>query len=130
MSDSYLSCNEIYDHLIGLGITQTNESEYAHEFELANGQIIYVKRLKDSRPSKKWLSRLMIHPNLEKHRSLLKIEHVDLNFNIEDNMKSSFKAFPVSPLSQAKQTLSRYGIGVNFRTPQALEEFVKIMSSI
>jgi hypothetical protein len=130
MNHSYLSCNEIYDHLIGLGITQTNESEYAHEFELANGQIIYVKRLKDSRPRKKWVSRLMIHPDLEKHRNTLKIEHVDLNFNIEDNMKSSFKAFPVSPLSQAEKMPSRYGIGVNFNTPQALEKFVNVMSSI
>ena len=130
MNYSYLSCNDIYNHLIGLGVSQTNESKYAHEFKLANGQIIYVKRLKDSRPSKKWVSRLMIHPNLEKHRSLLKIEHVDLNFNIEDNMKSSFKAFPVSPLSQAEKTPSRYGIGVNFQTLQAVEEFVKIMSRI
>lgn len=75
-------------------------------------------------------SRLMIHPDLEKHRNTLKIEHVDLNFNIEDNMKSSFKAFPVSPLSQAEKMPSRYGIGVNFNTPQALEKFVNVMSSI
>lgn len=130
MNHSYLSCNDIYNHLIGLGISQTNESKYAYEFKLANGQIIYVKRLKDSKPSTKWVSRLMIHPELEKYRNTLKIDDVDLNFNIEDNMKSTFKAFPISPLSQAEKPPSRYGIGGNFRTPQALEEFVKIMSGI
>lgn len=113
-----------------MGITQTNESKYAYEFELTNGQIIYVKRLKDSRPSKKWVSRLMIHPELEKYRNTLKIERVDLNFNIEDNMSTAYKTFPVSPLSKAEITPSRYGIGVNFRTTQTLEEFVKILSSI
>ena len=115
---------------VRFSITQTNKSEYAHELELANGQIIYVKRLKDSRPSKKWVSRLMIHPELEKYRNTLKIERVDLNFNIEDNMSTAYKTFPVSPLSKAEITPSRYGIGVNFRTTQTLEEFVKILSSI
>lgn len=96
---TYLSCQEIYKHLIGVGITQTNESKYAYEFELSNGQVIYVKRLKDSRPSRKWVSRLMIHPNLEKYRSILQIDDSELNFNIKDNMSTAYRTFPVSPLS-------------------------------
>lgn len=99
-----------------MGITQTNESKYAYEFELTNGQIIYVKRLKDSNPSRKWVSRLMIHPSLEKHRSVLKIDDAELNLNIKDNMSTAFRTFPVSPLSQAEKTPSYYGIGVNFKT--------------
>ncbi|MNI54851.1 hypothetical protein D3C73_1097680 [compost metagenome] len=45
---TYLSCKEIYELMTELGYTQTNTRKYAHEFELKNGQYIYIKRLKDS----------------------------------------------------------------------------------
>lgn len=34
--------------MIELGYIQTNTRKYAYEFELKNGQYIYIKRLKDS----------------------------------------------------------------------------------
>ena len=43
----YLSCKEIYDAIKEWGIKETNTREYAYEFQLKNGQYIYVKRLLD-----------------------------------------------------------------------------------
>jgi len=131
MIKTFLSCDEIYNQMVRLGYSPIESKKYAYEFQLSNGHYVYVKRLKDSKASKKWASRLMIHPGLKDHRSLLEAtENVSLRFAIEENMSTAFVKFPVSPLSKSAKAPSRYGAGVNFKTPQAIEEFISRLSKI
>ncbi|EPL0173791.1 hypothetical protein N1009_003621, partial [Acinetobacter baumannii] len=113
---TYLSCKEIHELMTELGYTQTNTRKYAHEFELKNGQYIYIKRLKDSQKRKKEPSRLMIHPSFQKFKEdLTKLEKVEFSFEQKGNMNSAFAEFPKCDLSECDGNPTEYGIGVNFK---------------
>ncbi|MDR9541868.1 hypothetical protein RJC71_00250 [Acinetobacter baumannii] len=127
---TYLSCKEIYELMTELGYTQTNTREYAHEFELKNGQYFYIKRLKDSQKRKKEPSRLMIHPSFLKFKeAFTKLEKVEFSFEEKGNMNSTFAEFPKCDLSKCDGNPTEYGIGVNFKDKLALINFLKLIEN-
>lgn len=127
---TYLSCKEIYELMTELGYTQTNTRKYAHEFELKNGQYIYIKRLKDSQKRISKPSRLMIHPKYMDHKDQLrKLENVEFNFEQKGNMNSAFAEFPKCDLSKCEGNPTEYGIGANFKDKLALTNFLKFIEN-
>lgn len=127
---TFLSCKEIHQIMTELGYKQTNTREYAHEFELKNGQYIYIKRLKDSQKRKKEPSRLMIHPSFQKSKEdLTKLEKVEFNFEEKGNMNTAFARFPHSSESDCVKNPTQHGIGVNIKDKLALINFLKFIES-
>jgi len=127
---TFLSCKEIYELMTELGYTQTNTREYAHEFELKNGQYLYIKRLKDSQKRKKEPSRLMIHPSFLKFKEdLTKLEKVEFSFEEKGNMNTAFARFPHSSESDCAKNPTQHGIGVNFKDKLALTNFLKFIEN-
>ena len=83
----YLSCKEIYDAIKEWGIKETNTREYAYEFQLKNGQYIYVKRLLDTQKRNPEPLRLMIHPCfIALKEDLLSFENIEFSFEEMGNM--------------------------------------------
>ncbi|WP_180053966.1 hypothetical protein [Acinetobacter sp. YH12236] len=130
MSD-YLSCKQIYDAMKRIGVRRTDEREYAYEFELANGQVIYVKRLLDKQSRKNEPSRLMIHPALKALKSELQcIEDAEFKFGPEGNMSTAFAKYPKSSISECIDNPTEYGAGVNFKSEKGLTELINFLESL
>ncbi|RZK22267.1 MAG: hypothetical protein EOO43_09810 [Flavobacterium sp.] len=129
--NKYLSCSEIYDAMKSLAINQTIERKYAYEFKLTNGQVIYVKRLLDSQAYQDEPFRLMIHPALFALKTeLQQIEGVKFKFGEKGNMNTAFAKYPNSSTSQSKSNPTKYGIGVNFKSEQALKELINFLRNL
>ncbi|AYA03966.1 hypothetical protein BEN74_14910 [Acinetobacter sp. WCHAc010034] len=127
----YLSCKEIYDAIKALGIQQTNTREYAYEFQLKNGQYIYVKRLLDTQKRNAEPSRLMIHPCfIALKEDLLSFENIEFSFEEKGNMNAAFAKFPQCALSQCDDNPTEYGIGVNFQDKQSLLKLIVFIESL
>ncbi|WP_159153117.1 hypothetical protein [Acinetobacter johnsonii] len=127
----YLSCKEIYDAIKELGIKQTNTREYAYEFQLKNGQYIYVKRLLDTQKRNLEPSRLMIHPAFVVLKDdLQELENIEFNFAQQGNMNSAFAQFPKSSQSQCDENPTEYGIGVNFHDKRSLLKLIVFIESV
>lgn len=127
---AYLSCKDIYQILIDLGIKQSEIRDYAYEFQLKNEQYIYVKRLLDTQKRVTEPSRLMIHPAfIALKDDLQKLEDVAFNFEEKGNMNSAFAHFPKSSQSRCIENPTEYGIGVNFEHRKALIDFLDFIQS-
>ena len=127
----YLSCKEIYDAIKEQGIKQTNTREYAYEFQLKNGQYIYVKRLLDTQKRNPEPLRLMIHPCfIALKEDLLSFENIEFSFEEMGNMNSAFAQFPKSTQSQCDENPTKYGIGVNFQDKRSLLKLIVFIESV
>jgi hypothetical protein len=127
----YLSCKEIYDAIKELGIKETNTREYAYEFQLKNGQYIYVKRLLDTQKRNPEPLRLMIHPCfIALKEYLLSFENIEFSFEEMGNMNSAFAQFPKSSQSQCDENPTKYGIGVNFQDKRSLLKLIVFIESV
>ena len=128
---TYLSCKEIYKILTELGFKQTEIRDYAYEFQLKNGQYIYVKRLLDTQKRVPEPSRLMIHPAfIVLKDDLQKMQNIAFNFEEKGNMNSAFAQFPRSSQSRCIENPTEYGIGVNFQDRKSLIDFLDFIQSI
>ncbi|OOW08310.1 conserved hypothetical protein [Acinetobacter sp. 8I-beige] len=127
----YLSCKEIYDAIKEWGIKETNTREYAYEFQLKNGQYIYVKRLLDTQKRNPEPLRLMIHPCfIALKEDLLSFENIEFSFEEMGNMNSAFAQFPKSSQSQCDENPTKYGIGVNFQDKRSLLKLIVFIESV
>lgn len=127
----YLSCKEIYDAIKEWGIKETNTREYAYEFQLKNGQYIYVKRLLDTQKRNPEPLRLMIHPCfITLKEDLLSFENIEFSFEEMGNMNSAFAQFPKSSQSQCDENPTKYGIGVNFQDKRSLLKLIVFIESV
>ena len=127
----YLSCKEIYDAIKEWGIKETNTREYAYEFQLKNGQYIYVKRLLDTQKRNPEPLRLMIHPCfIALKEDLLSFENIEFSFEEMGNMNSAFAQFPKSSQSQCDENPTEYGIGVNFHDKRSLLKLIVFIESV
>lgn len=127
----YLSCNEIYQIMIGIGLEPTATREYAYEFQLKNGQYLYVKRLRDTQKRTPEPSRLMIHPAFVVLKDdLQELENIQFNFAQQGNMNSAFAQFPKSCQSQCDENPTEYGIGVNFQDKRSLLKLIVFIESL
>lgn len=127
----YLNCKEIYDAIKEWGIKETNTREYAYEFQLKNGQYIYVKRLLDTQKRNPEPLRLMIHPCfIALKEDLLSFENIEFSFEEMGNMNSAFAQFPKSSQSQCDENPIKYGIGVNFQDKRSLLKLIVFIESV
>jgi 5-methylcytosine-specific restriction protein B len=120
-----LNSEELYSALIHLGFTATNkDNKYAYEFNLGNGDYIYVKSNKYDDGSRKLVDKdpLVIHPhNIKVRLDIDALEGINVNWTLRKS--SNYKKFPLP-----SDNTSPSGYAMTVDSPDALNQLIELIT--